>query len=181
MSHGVTRMLLPPCYPGEKMALAMHHHLTAQNVLKLPAVSRRTDYFDSSEGAPPGFCLRVTSTGHRSYSLLYRSKRTRRLLRMKLGNADEVTLAAARKRARDLRAEVQLGIESAPHCAPVLPPVAAVLGSFIEAHRKTKKARTTFGYEQMLARLPKALAEGPAEHLKPAELRLALQKISDRP
>jgi hypothetical protein len=52
------------------MVLAMHHHLTALNVLKLTALGRRTDYFDSSEGAPPGFCLRVTSTGHRSYSLL---------------------------------------------------------------------------------------------------------------
>jgi hypothetical protein len=36
------------------MALAMHHHLTAQNVLKLPAIGRRTDYFDSSQGSPPG-------------------------------------------------------------------------------------------------------------------------------
>ncbi|PYQ49064.1 MAG: hypothetical protein DMF78_19425 [Acidobacteria bacterium] len=181
MFHGVTKILLPPCYPGEKMPLAMHHHLTAQNVLKLPAIGRRTDYFDSSEGAPPGFCLRVTSTGHRSYSLLYRSKRTQRLLRVTLGNADEVTLAAARDRARDLRAEVQLGIEPAPRREPTLPTTSAVLGSFIEAHRNTKKARTTLGYEQMLARVPKAVAEIPAEQLKPGNLRLALDKISSRP
>jgi integrase len=159
----------------------MHHHLTAQNVLKLPAIGRRTDHFDSSEGAPPGFCLRVTSTDHRSYSLLYRAKRTQRLLRVKLGNVGEVTLAAARDRARDLRAEAQLGIEPVPRRVPTLPTVSAVLSSFIEAHRKTKKTRTTLGYEQMLARLPKALAETAAEHLKPGELRLALDKISSRP
>jgi integrase len=163
------------------MASTMHHHLTAQNVLSVPAIGRRTDYFDSSAGAPPGFCLRVTSTGHRSYSLLYRSKRTQRLLRVKLGNADEVTLAAARKRARDLRAEMQLGIEPAPHRIPTLPTVTAVLGSFIEAHQNTKKARTTVGYQQMRARLPRAIAEMPAEQLKPGDLRLALDKISDRP
>lgn len=62
-----------------------------------------------------------------------------------------------------------------------LPTVSAVLGSFIEAHRKTKKSRTTLGYEQMLARLPKALAETPAEDLRPGDLRLALDKISSRP
>jgi integrase len=163
------------------MAFAMQHHLTAQNVLKLPAIGRRIDYFDSSEGAPAGFCLRVTSTGHRSYSLLYRTKRTQRLLRVKLGNVGEVTLAAARERARDLRAEVQLGIEPAPRRTPTLPTVLAALGSFIEAHRNTKKARTTLGYEQMLARLPKAVAEMPAERLKPGDLRLALDKISNRP
>lgn len=181
MSQGVTKIPLPPRYPSGKMAPAMHHHLTAQNVFRLPVVGRRTDYFDTSEGAAPGFCLRVTSTGHRSYSLLYRSKRTQRLLRVKLGNVHEVTLAAARKRARDLRAEVQLGIEPQPHRQRALPSVAVVLRSFIEAHRNTKKARTTVGYEQMLARLPAALSETPAEQLKPGDLRLALDKISRRP
>jgi integrase len=159
----------------------MHHHLTAQNVFKLPSDGRRTDYFDRSEGAPPGFCLRVTSSGHRSYSLLYRSKRTRRLLRVKLGNVDEVTLAAARDRARDLRAQVQLGMEPERRHAPTLATTASVLGSFIEAHRNTKKAGTTFGYEQVLARIPKALGATPAEELKPGDLRLALGKISSRP
>jgi hypothetical protein len=115
------------------------------------------------------------------YSLPYRSKRTQRRLRATLGNADEVTLAAARARARDLRAEVQLGVEPAPRRRPTLPTISAVLGSFIEAHRKTKKARTTLGYEQMLARVPRAIAEMPAEKLKPGDLRLALGKISNRP
>lgn len=106
----------------------MHHHLTAKNVFTLPSEARRTDYFDASPGSPRGFCVRVTSTGHRSYSLLYRSRRTGRLLRVKLGNVDEVTLAAARARARDLRAEIQLGIDPATPRGPVLPIVAAVLG-----------------------------------------------------
>lgn len=159
----------------------MHHHLTANNVFSLPAIGRRTDYFDDSPGSPPGFCLRVTSAGHRSYSLLYRSKHTRRLLRVKLGNVDEVALAAARARARNLRAEVQLGLEPTPQRGPLLPTVAAVLGSFIEAHRKTKKARTTLGYEQMLARLPKGLTDTPAEHLRPGDLRAALDKVSSAP
>lgn len=72
--------------------------LTAKAVATLPAVpGKRMEYFDASV---PGLALRVTPTGARSWSVLYRHRG--RLRRMTLGALDLLSLADARERARDL-------------------------------------------------------------------------------
>ena len=79
--------------------------LTAENVRTLrPRDGRERDvYFDKTKGAPPGFALRVTSNGARSYVYVYRSPlRTASASKvfLHLGDADHVSLADARDEAR---------------------------------------------------------------------------------
>ena len=70
---------------------------TARTVDSLkPIPGRRVDYFD---GSLPGLALRVTETGHKSWTLHYRNTE-RRLRRLTIGNYPTVTLAKARKAAQ---------------------------------------------------------------------------------
>ena len=79
--------------------------LTAENVRSLqPREGRVRDvYFDKAKGAPPGFALRVTENGSRSFVYVYRSPlRTAAAAKvfLSLGDADHVSLAEAREHAR---------------------------------------------------------------------------------
>lgn len=68
--------------------------LTTLNVRRLPPIGGRlTDYTDA---LLPGFVLRVTPTGRRSYGIRWAGGRRR----LALGNADKVPLGVARERAR---------------------------------------------------------------------------------
>ena len=83
--------------------------LEARNLRKLAPPSpkdgnARRDYFDSNER---GLHLRVTESGARSFALLYRTNGT--LKRYTIGPLDEWTLADAREKARDLKAQARLG------------------------------------------------------------------------
>jgi hypothetical protein len=60
-----------------------------------PEPGRRVDYFDASL---PGLALRVTATGHKSWTVHYRTA-TRRLRRLTIGDYPTITLANARKTA----------------------------------------------------------------------------------
>ncbi|MBK9239389.1 MAG: tyrosine-type recombinase/integrase [Acidobacteria bacterium] len=71
-------------------------NLTARLVASIKPSKARTEYFDS---AMPGLALRVTPTGAKSWTVLYRHRG--RLRRLTLGSESVVTLAAARDRARD--------------------------------------------------------------------------------
>lgn len=71
-------------------------NLTARMVASIKPTKVRKEYFDS---ATPGLALRVTPTGAKSWTVLYRHRG--RLRRLTLGSTSVVTLAAARDRARD--------------------------------------------------------------------------------
>ena len=62
-----------------------------------PTTGQRVEYFDQTV---PGLAIRVTPTGAKSWTVLYRHRA--RLRRLTLGSAAVVTLADARGRARDL-------------------------------------------------------------------------------
>lgn len=88
--------------------------LTSDSVLKLPPPERgQREYFDlDKNGRPitPGFALRVSATGVRSYVLHYRPRggpNKGKLRRMALGRVGELTLAEARESARNHRAEIR--------------------------------------------------------------------------
>ena len=78
--------------------------LTDKNIRTLPAGKSRTNYTDSSQ---PGFVLRVSPSGHRSYSVMYGSGKAR--TRYTIGPLRELTLAQARDRAREILAKARLG------------------------------------------------------------------------
>lgn len=71
--------------------------LTARVVESIhPTPGRRVEYVDTEV---PGLALRVTSTGAKSWTVMYRHRGRRR--RLTLGSAAVLTLADARERARD--------------------------------------------------------------------------------
>jgi len=82
--------------------------LTSRNVLTLPAAGGgRTDYTDE---LMPGFVLRVSSTGARSYAVRYGARGDKRVT---LGDARRLDLAEARKRAKDVLGRVARGEDPA--------------------------------------------------------------------
>ncbi len=66
----------------------------------------RTDYFDA---IIKGLALRVTETGHRSWSLLFTSPRDGKRARATLGTYPATSLAGARGKAQEARAHVDAG------------------------------------------------------------------------
>jgi integrase len=83
--------------------------LEARNVEKLAAPPStggpaRIDYFDT---VTPGFHLRVSDTGARSYAVLYRT-REGLLRRYTIGPVGDTDLSKARDRAKDIKAEARL-------------------------------------------------------------------------
>ena len=77
--------------------------LSDRFVKTLKATRCRTDYYDANA---PGLVLRVAESGRKSWCVVYRVGGRKR--RMTLGTYPAVTLAAARKRAREARAHLQL-------------------------------------------------------------------------
>jgi len=90
--------LLPPCYPKIMALTAL-----AIRKLKLPA-KRRRELFD---GLIPGFGVRVTDRGAKSYIFLYVANGRRR--RYTIGRVGEIHLEDAREQARELRSLVRQG------------------------------------------------------------------------
>ena len=65
----------------------------------------KTDYYDN---AITGFILEVRSSGGATYHLRYRDSHGKQR-QHKIGGVDDVTCAAARKKAQELRSEVVMG------------------------------------------------------------------------
>ncbi len=83
--------------------------LTAQSITALPAnEGKRTEYFDASL---PGFAVRVSASGRKSFCVLYR--RGRRLRRYTLGKYPALSLSRARALAKEALAQVALGADPA--------------------------------------------------------------------
>lgn len=79
-------------------------HLNARNVRSLPSEGGgRLDYWDDTL---PGFCLRVSPSGVRTYAVWYRVNGEAR--RYTIGRLDTIDLATARQRAREVLANAKL-------------------------------------------------------------------------
>lgn len=88
-------------------------NLTARVVeaLKAPEEKAQIDYFDS--GNIPGFGLRVSKGGKKTWILLFRVSNSRRLRRLSLGRYPAVSLADARTRANQALIESAHGKDPA--------------------------------------------------------------------
>ena len=82
--------------------------LTVRLLDALKPSKTRVDYFDESL---PGFCVRVTKTGVKTFSIMYRHNG--RLRRYTIGNYPPLTLADARRRGKDALRQVELGHDPA--------------------------------------------------------------------
>ena len=82
--------------------------LTVRGLEALRPAQDRTDYFDESL---PGFCVRVSSSGAKSFAVMYRF--AGRLRRLTLGSHPPLGLADARELARDALRKAALGKDPA--------------------------------------------------------------------
>jgi hypothetical protein len=73
-----------------------------------PLNNQRTDYFDSIAN---GLALRVTKYGHKSWSYCFTSPRNNTWSRLTLGTYPAASLALARGKALEARANVEAGID----------------------------------------------------------------------
>jgi integrase len=89
--------------------------LNVKSIQALKPKTTRVDYFDSGRGAIPGFHVRVTPSGEKTYSVLYRiilgGKST--LRRLTIGTVDATSLDEARDQAQDARRSASKGIDPA--------------------------------------------------------------------
>jgi integrase len=77
-----------------------------------PPASGRLEIADLRQA---GLALRITSKGARSFAYRYRHPDTRKPLRITLGTYPTTTLEAARKRAREMAAQVEAGVNPTEH------------------------------------------------------------------
>jgi integrase len=159
--------------------------LNARNITTLKAVGGvRTDYRDE---LLPGFFLRVTPHGTRTFGIVY-TTRDGRLRRCTLGPVGPVGLAEARARAKRLRGAVAQGDD--PHGDQMKARrqriTAATVEDLVEAFLASKEAlawrpktRQEFGRILRVEVVP-ALGHLKPEEVKRGEIRAIVDRLSDR-
>lgn len=128
-----------------------------------PEGKRKVDYYDD---LITGFVLEVRPSGGRTYYLRYQDEHGRQK-QHKIGAAHDITLAQARKKAKELRAQVVLGGDPA-------------------AKRKEKKAVPTYNeladqhlaYAETYQKVPENTASVLRVHLRPRWGKLHLDEIT---
>jgi integrase len=110
--------------------------LTARTVKSVKASRTRIEYHDSDVR---GLSLRVTPNGVKSWTVLYRHRG--RLRRLTLGDAAAVSLADARKRAKDELSKASTGADpaAAKQAHRRAETIADLAGDYIEKHAKRLK------------------------------------------
>jgi integrase len=122
----------------------------------LSATSRTKVHYDPDL---KGFGVRITSTGYKAWIVEYRpggGGRNVSTTRMSLGSVSTLTPDEARRRAREILAEVRLGGDPARERSENrrAQTVAQFVAGFIERHVRVKlKGSTTASYEDLLNRL----------------------------
>jgi integrase len=97
----------------------------------------RVDYWDKNQ---PGFGMRVTDKGHKSWTVIYRLKGASKLERITLGSvADIPKVSDAREMARDIRQRVAQGEDpKATIAVPEVRTVAAIVPIFMQRYMRAK-------------------------------------------
>ena len=159
--------------------------LNARSITTLPAIGGvRTDYRDE---LLPGFFLRVTPQGTRTFGIVY-TTREGRLRRCTLGPVGPLGLSDARARARRLRGAVAQGED--PHGDRMIarrqPRTAATVATLVEAFLSSKEAmawrpKTRQEFERILRiEVIPALGRLKPDEVKRGEVRALVDRLSDR-
>ncbi len=132
--------------------------LTVKRVdgLKPAPTGQRYDVFDS---LVPGFGIRVTSTGKKSYVLVTRFPGRKNPTRRTIASVGAMDLSKARDVARDWLSKIQAGqdpktdgIESSLPLSPTFETFAQVSNNFIERHVRKNKLRSSQEIERIIER-----------------------------
>lgn len=125
-------------------------HLTERKLLSLQTQRPQEDFWDD---ALPGFGVRITQSGRKSFVLMYRLHGLKR--RITLGTYPALSLADARQRAKTLLGEVACGRDPAAekqgHREALS--VGELVELFLERHaRHQNRAKTWQEYQRLLRR-----------------------------
>jgi integrase len=154
--------------------------LTELGVSKLaPPASGRTEIFDSTL---PGFGIRVTSNGARSFFAMTRVRGV--LKRVTLGSYPTLNLAQARTLAREAMAKARLGEDpsAAKRAArrPAERPVERIIADYIARAQKGRGRRSWREVERSLTRELAPWRGRPIESITRADILEPLDAIVDR-
>ena len=153
--------------------------LTAKTLRELrPIDGKRSEYFDANL---PGFSVRVSPSGKKTFCVLYRSGR--RLRRYTIGRTPPLTLAQARKAARTALAEATMGGDPASgktkdRRAPSFSEMAA---EYLERHAKPNKRSWREDARRIHKTLLPAFGPSAASSITRADIRTLLDAIVLRP
>jgi len=159
--------------------------LNARNITTLPAIGGvRTDYRDE---LLPGFFLRVTPQGTRSFGIVY-TTRDGRLRRCTLGPVGPLGLSQARAQAKRLRGAVAQGEDPQGDrmSARRQPLSAATIATLVESFLSSKEAtawrpKTRQEFERILrVEVVPALGHLKPDEVKRGEVRALVDRLSDR-
>jgi len=153
-------------------------NLTARTVeAARPPASGRLELFDEDL---PGFCIRVTSNGRRTACVFYRVGP--RLRRATLGRLPPLTLADARRLAREALRDAALGEDpaSAKRDAREALTVTALVKDYIEAGDGRRSVTTNGDYRRTLKAVVQesSLGQQAAQQVARGELRAFLEAIA---
>lgn len=154
----------------QQMTDAAETRPTAKPVAKAPARTQREPFTDAVvkklptpetaskiyyDGTVPGFGARVTAGGSRAYILNYKVRGTGRERRYTIGDCANWTIGQARKKARDLRHEIDDGADPLGDLQDerAAPTVAALIDRFTAEHVEPRlRPGTQRGYKTLLTR-----------------------------
>jgi integrase len=146
--------------------------------IKSPQRPKQLDYFDDSL---PGFGLRVSYNGRKSWIVLYRCNGVKG--RLTLGRFDVLPLADAREKARDALKAAANGNDPAAqkHRNRDAPTFKQVAARYIEEYAKPKKRTWQKDRRLLDNNLIPALGRLKAHTITRADLRGELNKVRNRP
>jgi integrase len=153
--------------------------LSGRDIPFLQAIDgKRTDYFDTTL---PGFSVRVSPSGRKSFCVLYR--RGRRLRRLTIGRHSVLSLKQAREIARDALVEVARGGDPAARKLEErkAPTFAELADGYLERYAKPNKKSWSEDQRIIQNKLNPVLGRIPAKDVTRADLRRLLEDIVRRP
>jgi integrase len=162
----------------ERVNRRIHFTDRSLKAIKPPPRPRQVDYFDESL---PGFGLRVSYNGRKSWIALYRCNGVKG--RLTLGRFDVLPLVEAREQARDALKAATRGVDPAAkkHRDREAPTFKKLVDDYIEQYAKPNK-RTWKKDERLLGRnLVPQLGRKKAHLITRADLRAELNKVKNRP
>ncbi len=151
-------------------------NITARTLSSLKPQTSRLDYFDANL---PAFCVRVTPSGNKSFSVFYRH--AGRLRRFTLGTYPRLSLAVARKMAREALRDAEMGIDPAARKKSdrLDGTFADLADSYIERYAKKKKRSWKEDERQLKIYILPRFRNVTPDGITRADIRSLLEKIAD--
>jgi integrase len=150
--------------------------LNDRKITSLKPAAARVDYFDR---ALPGFGVRVTPTGHKSFVLLYRVNR--KFQRLTLGVYPTLGLAKARKIARDTLEKASIGRNpNAEREAARTQTFTALAERYLERHAKRHKRSWRGDASRIRRVLDPTFGAMPVAMIRRVQIKTLLEDIAAR-